>query len=644
MSTNPENTDLTSEACEVLAEPVAPAVAPSTLLTLDALRAISGQKQLIIPASVEIKDISTADIVQVEVVISPNGKPAWTDRSKPIDPVDRALYFVHTSIVNDAKLWDKFVRMVKRAFAPEPPPPRRPDRQEIVVSGRHTDEQADDALQAVKIFNNLPLDTYPNRIPDILIQHNGEASFVRFDTDEKPSLVPYTASSMWKYLTRCARFFRLVRSGGKTLKEPVEHPVPHIAQNVLDTLRRNPKGYAQKTNGFVEVPVLRPDGTILHTHGYDSETGIIYQPDPKLDIPDIPVFPSPAAITAARELVLEVIHDFPFADSASRANAVALMFSPIVRSAIDGVVPIALINASDAGSGKSYLANVVSIIATGQEAEIKSIPSDESEMERVITTLLLDNNRKVICFDNLNRQLSSGALCAAITSVVWSDRVIRTSTLCKIPNLATWIFTGNAISLGGDMPRRCYLINLNAGPHPEQRDASTFLHHPLFPWVKENRGRIIAALLTMARAWYVAKCPAPSDRAHLGGFETWVETVQGILAYAGIPGCLGNLRTVYGVLDEEGLEWESFLLNIREWSKGSPFSTADLVAALPTREALRNSLPTSITATGKEMSLVVGTAFRTRKGRHHGQSAVRIVQGPPDRHSKVATWLVEVGA
>ncbi len=589
-------------------DPVGVVDADDPILTLDALHALSGQRHVITPASIKPADISVNDIVQVQIPLS-GGKPRWTDRTKPVPPFndDHVVYFVHTSVVNDLKLWGKFLQMVTRAFAPAPA------RHDIIVTGRHTDEQVGAALRAVAVFNNLPLLNYPHRIPEILISPTGEASFVRFPDGDGPELVPYNSSTMWQYLVnRCARFFQITKKSQK----PVEHPIHHISQSVIDTIRRNPRGIAHMVDGIVTVPVLRPNGTVLTTPGYDPQTGIIYHPDPKLYIPDILLHPDQAAIIAARELVLEVIHDFPFADSASRANQVALMFTPIIRSAIDGVVPVALINATNAGSGKSYLAHVVSIVATGHTAEIKAVPSNEEEMERAITGLLMKDNRKIICLDNLNRALDSGKLCAAVTSPRWTDRIIRSSNMCDIPNLATWIFTGNNIQLGGDMPRRCYLVNLRPEPNPEKRDTSRFRHHPLFPWVERERGRIIAAMLTLARAWYTAGRPAPARPARLGGFETWVETVQGIVDYSGIPDCLGNLHTISGVMDDEGLEWERFLLIVREWSGGKPFLTKDLVTAIDVQAELRNAVPAGITAAvgdADACSRVLGASSRNAK-------------------------------
>jgi hypothetical protein len=48
-------------------------------------------------------------------------------------------------------------------------------------------------------------------------------------------------------------------------------------------------------------------------------------------------------------------------------------------------------------------------------------------------------------------------------------------------------------------------------------------------------------------------------RARLGSFEAWAEIVGGMVAFAGIPGFLGNLEALYEKADEGGAEWEGFL-------------------------------------------------------------------------------------
>ena len=54
--------------------------------------------------------------------------------------------------------------------------------------------------------------------------------------------------------------------------------------------------------------------------------------------------------------------EFPFADEASRANAMALFITPEIptRDPFLGNIPMGLVDAPQAGSGKSLLVSVVS--------------------------------------------------------------------------------------------------------------------------------------------------------------------------------------------------------------------------------------------------------------------------------------------
>ena len=99
---------------------------------------------------------------------------------------------------------------------------------------------------------------------------------------------------------------------------------------------------------------------------------------------------------------------------------------------------------------------------------------------------------------------------------------------------ATWIATGNNIQLCGDLPRRCYWIRLDAREsRPWQR--KNFKHPDLLGWVTRNRGRLIHALLTLARAWFAAGKPKAPNSPRLGSFEAWTETVGGMASSATSP-------------------------------------------------------------------------------------------------------------
>jgi hypothetical protein len=77
------------------------------------------------------------------------------------------------------------------------------------------------------------------------------------------------------------------------------------------------------------------------------------------------------------------------------------------------------------------------------------------------------------------------------------------------------------------MPRRCYGIRLDAKmARPWQRDG--FRHPDLLSWVADHRGELLAALLVMARAWFVGGMPKPESIPYIGGFSEWVGTIGGV--------------------------------------------------------------------------------------------------------------------
>ena len=184
---------------------------------------------------------------------------------------------------------------------------------------------------------------------------------------------------------------------------------------------------------ITEMPVLRPDGTILTASGYDLSTRLIYAPAPGLQVPPIPQQPTQqAAAELCRFLMGELLGDFPFVGDADRANALGLLVTPIVRSAIRGQVPLALVDAPRAGTGKGLLSAMVAQIGTGRPAGMMSAPGNEEEWRKQITANLLAG-ATVILIDNLEGRLVSASLSRALTAAVWRDRILGCSQQPELP-------------------------------------------------------------------------------------------------------------------------------------------------------------------------------------------------------------------
>lgn len=198
---------------------------------------------------------------------------------------------------------------------------------------------------------------------------------------------------------------------------------------------------------------------------------------------------------------------------------------------------------------------VANVWVAGREAALMTCPSSEDEWRKRLTSVLLEG-ATVVTLDNVKEPLQSASLAAAITATTWKDRVLGESRTVELPVRCTWTATGNNMAVRGDLPRRCYWIRLNAQqPRPWQRAVDSFRRR-LPACAHHARGRLLAALLTLCRAWIVGGRPDPVPYVTMGSFESWQETVGGILANAEVGGFLENFDRLYERADSESDEWQ----------------------------------------------------------------------------------------
>jgi hypothetical protein len=389
--------------------------------------------------------------------------------------------------------------------------------------------------------------------------------------------------------------------------------------------------------GIVGIPVLRKDGSVLKTPGYDSASCLYFHPCGGVtDIPENATRDD--AITAAR-FVLDILSDFPFQDEASRDNAVGLLLSTIVKE-IAGLVPIALIDAPTKGTGKTRLAQLASIVATGRETPLSPEVRDEEEWRKQITSLLIAD-RQVVVIDNIERTLSSGQLAAVLTTSEWSDRILGKSEVLHLHSRAIWIVTGNNIQLGGDIARRAYWIRLDSNmPRPWLRDPGAFKRElPL--WAASHRAEIVGALLTMALAWFRDGRPSWAGRP-LGSYEGWSRVVGGILQYCGMTGFLSNLENLYEQTDDEPAQWQAFFQAVLDiFGKDAPFSTKTLTERVMGDNSLKSALPEKLGDAGdKGFTTRLGLALKKRRDQvcETDGGFVRLEEAKTDNRRQKPQW------
>ncbi len=507
---------------------------------------------------------------------------------------------------------------------------------EIWVGARQLPTMTTDALAALQGAN----------APPELFARGGRMVAVVRDERNRHVIQEVSESALRGRMARTGFYFKLDRDG-----ERIECAPP--LDTVKDMLALQPQEWKfPPLDALAEAPFLRPDGTICDRPGYDPRTCLFYATAPSLCLTEIPEAPMRDHVNVALDLLESAIGEFPFVDDASKANAFASMLTPLVRPAIDCPTPLALYDAPQAGTGKTLLAEVVAIIATGRAAETFSAPTDPEEWRKKITTVV-SAGTNVVVIDNIIRRLDSDSLCMAITATTIADRLFRTFERIVLPVKCAWIATGNNIQLGGDMPRRCYWIRLDAKQSQPFRRTG-FRHPNLRAWAMEHRGELIAALLTIARYWYVQGRPEPKTARPLGSFESWCNTVGGMLALAGVEGFLGNADAMFEQADSEAVQWESFLLTLADLFDGEPFRVTDVVERLEARalaipnageskrlrEALPDFLAEAADRTGGFFQRRLGKCFAERVGRRFGESQVFLERADEDRKAKVQRWRV----
>lgn len=498
----------------------------------------------------------------------------------------------------------------------------------VIVNNRQLRDSTTEAVAALHAANNPP---------EIFVRM-GELVRIQADENGRPIIKELGEAGVRYHLTQAANFVRVTEEKITRVSPPRD-----LVQNVM----AHPSLPFPTLKGIVEVPVLRRDGSILATPGYDASTALFYRPAPGLILPPIPMSPSQKhAQEAANFISNELLSDFPFVDQSSKANAKAAFLTPIVRHIIDGSTPAGVNSATKAGTGKTILNEIVGMVATGSWMAMLSPPmkrdSDE-EWSKIITSVLL-KGATTACFDNCDGMLRAPSLASVLTAKIYSGRILGKSKTPEIPVNVSFFINGNNIQLGGDLPRRCYWIRLDAQMvRPWERQ--NFKHENLKAWVTENRGRLLVALLTMAKAWFVAGCPKPST-PKLGSFESWCDIVGGILQFAGVAGFLGNQKEMYELSNIEEKEWEGFLLAWQERYQDNLVLVKELVNEINKEgSAIRDSLPSKIadalTKKGGSLARTVGLALPKQEGTRFGDSGLYLVRVPEaDPQTKANGWKV----
>lgn len=395
------------------------------------------------------------------------------------------------------------------------------DRAELVIT-THEHEVVERAVAALAAAP----DVYKRGGSLVHVVHDESKLRHVTGTGARPRICEMPLPRLREVLTEVAEWSRIRGDDGD--RKPA-HPPSWAVQEVA--ARRMWPGI-RYLEAVVDTPILRPDGTVLDQPGYDAPTGVLYQPS--VEFGRVPERPSRDDARRAVAELLEVVVDFPFVSGAHRSAYLSGLLTPFGRYAFRGPVPLHLIDANTRGTGKSLLADTVSVVVTGREMPRTAYPADDTEMEKRITAIAIVGETLML-IDNVVGELGGPSLDAALTSTTWNGRVLGKSEMIAPDTqlLTIWWATGNNVALVADTARRVLHIRMDsAEERPEER--SGFRYPNLLSWLRQERPRLVRAALTVLRAYVVAGQPDMGIRPW-GSFDGWTRLIRHAIVWAGEP-------------------------------------------------------------------------------------------------------------
>jgi putative DNA primase/helicase len=250
------------------------------------------------------------------------------------------------------------------------------------------------------------------------------------------------------------------------------------------------------------------------------------------------------ALATLRELFSECAFEGG-PESAHASVALATTLTACVRRSLD-LAPVFGFSAPKFAMGKTTTAQAAAQVATGHKPAVFTWPKDEIEVRKSLMSVLLAGD-SVVLIDNIDRPVESAALCAAVTSPAYKDRILGTNQTAEASTAVTWVLTGNALQVVGDLTTRALRCVLDAGiENPEARE----FQRDLGEYIAEHRGTLVGAVLTIPLAYLAAG--APAGAASRSRFRDWDRLVRRPLLWLGAADPHDTQAELRGIDPERG--------------------------------------------------------------------------------------------
>jgi hypothetical protein len=269
------------------------------------------------------------------------------------------------------------------------------------------------------------------------------------------------------------------------------------------------------------MPIIRQGGKLdLLPLGYDPESRTLTHDDVRYD--------RHMELDAAKRFLDEMLCEFNFAESRSKAASIAAMLTCMSGHLMpqDSFIPCFLFDANSQGSGKTTLAQLVAL-PYGTVA-VQPAPKHEPEWRKRLLAMIIAG-RGITILDNIDHHIDSSALSMYLTSYSYSDRILGVSQEFTGKPSTIILATGNKMTYSRDLARRVIVIDLHSEElRAEERQYKMRINLKL---LQKYRPLLMAALWALVKEWDRAGRPKCSTTN--ASFPDWCEVVGGIVEHNG---------------------------------------------------------------------------------------------------------------
>ena len=380
-------------------------------------------------------------------------------------------------------------------------------------------------------------------------------------------------------ISAASRFCRFDARLGDNGAWKIIDPPELIGRTVLS---RKGRGFAPVI-GISTAPLLRADGALVDQPGYHARSRLYLALDKNLKLA-LKANPTQEDAVEALALLEDLLIEFPFVTDIDRSVALSMLMTTLLRASLD-LALFHLIRSHMAGTGKSYLVDLASVIATGRWAPVIDMNRDKDEISKRLEGVLL-NGQPIISLDNLEGQIGGPALCLFTERPLIDVRILGKSDLPEIESRAMCLGTGNNVTPTKDIVRRVLVADLDAAQ--ERPELRAFNADPL-RMASQDRSRYMSAIFTIARAYVLAGCPKV-DLDPLASYGEWTRLVRSPLVWLGKPDPVESMDKLR-VEDPEHVDMAELFNQIEAiFALNRPFKARDLINVAEEHDAKTGTL------------------------------------------------------